>query len=87
VSLISEAGVAGDPRTKCSVLKFLCVWICGDLAADPAGGTGGGAISDRCSGDIEPFSDSSVLAVELAGLGAFVRVSLGFNGSRISPSA
>jgi hypothetical protein len=36
----------------------------GDLPADPGSGTGGGAISERCSGDIELFSESSVLAVD-----------------------
>jgi len=57
----------------------------GDLPADPGGGTGGGAISDKCSGDIEPFSESSVLAVECEEL-----VSLptcGWAGSSISPRA
>lgn len=59
----------------------------GDLPAVPGGGTGGGAISERCSGDIDPFSDSSVLAAEWEELVAFERVICGFEGSVMSPNA
>jgi hypothetical protein len=88
VSRINEAGVAGEPSAKRSAaIEFFCAGIYGDLLADDGGGAGGGAINDRCSGDIEPFSDSSVLAVEWDELFGFERATLGFEGSRISPRA
>jgi hypothetical protein len=86
VSLINEAGVAGDPRANRSALASFCAWTYGDLLADDWAGTGGGAMNDRCSGDIEPFSDS-VLAVEWEELVALERVTCGFSGSKISPKA
>jgi len=46
----------------------------GDLPADADIGRGGGAMSDKCSGDIDPFSDSPVLAVEFE---LFVSLELG----------
>jgi len=65
VSLISEAGVAGEPRGILFLAAFsFCPDMYGDLTAGFGVGIGGGAISDRCSGDIDPFSDWSVLGAE-----------------------
>lgn len=54
---------------------------------DRGAGIGGGAISDRCSGDIEPFSDASVLGADSEELGSLDLVVLGCDGSSISPKA
>jgi hypothetical protein len=48
---------------------------------------GGGAISDKCSGDIDPFSDSSVLGAESEEQGSFLRDGLECEGSMISTRA
>lgn len=89
MSRINEAGVAGEPSAakRSAALEFFCAGIYGDRPADDGAGSGGGAINDRCSGDIEPFSDSSVLAVEWDELFGFEPATVGFEGSRISPRA
>jgi hypothetical protein len=51
---------------------------------DPGVGIGGGAISDKCSGDIDPFSDSSVLGAESDEEGSFLLAGLDCEGSMIS---
>lgn len=85
-NLISEAGVAGEPRTRaCARLPALCDRVEGDLPAEFSIGRGGGAMSDKCSGEIEPFSESSVLAVDRDELVPFERSSWGFDGSSMSP--
>lgn len=67
--------MAGEPRSNCEGLGLdLCAWIYGDARVDPGVGTGGGAISDKCSGEIDPFSDSSVLAAEFEELASLERV-------------
>lgn len=48
----------------CARFVAVCPRIAGDLVVEEILGSGGGAISDKCSGDIEPFSDSSVLTAE-----------------------
>lgn len=67
-SLIREAGVAGDIEfavTICCTPEYpFCPGRKGDLPAEPGVGSGGGAISDKCSGEIESFSDPSVLALD-----------------------
>jgi hypothetical protein len=62
---ISEAGVAGDielPDIICCTLGWLfCVVRYGDFLTELDDGNGGGAMSERCSGEMELFSEDDSL--------------------------